>query len=189
MPENDQSLAAQAQTDSQAFAALYDRYVDRIYAYAYRKTQDAALAQDVTAVTFEKALRHIRRYEWQGTSFAAWLYRIAHNEAMSAHRRRKWLTLWHRPAASEGRGPETAVLHNEIRHERARRLHQAIATLSQRDQDVLTLRFFEELSSAEVAEVLGCSTDNVYVRLHRALKRLAQALKQQENTGEVYHAS
>ncbi|KAA3659718.1 MAG: RNA polymerase subunit sigma-70, partial [Chloroflexi bacterium] len=83
---DDEALVKQAQTDPNAFGALYDRYVDRIYAYAYRQVQEAALAQDVTAVTFEKALRHIRKYRWQGKSFCAWLYRIARNEAMSHHR-------------------------------------------------------------------------------------------------------
>lgn len=66
---DDEAPVALAQTDPEAFAALYDRYGDRIYAYAYRHVQDAVPAQDVTAVTFEKALRHIRKYRWQGKSF------------------------------------------------------------------------------------------------------------------------
>ncbi len=71
MLDNDRQLVEQAQNDPAAFAVLYDRYVDRIFAYAQRLMQDEAAAQDVTAVTFEKALRHIRRYQWQGSSFAA----------------------------------------------------------------------------------------------------------------------
>lgn len=188
MLENDPQLVAQAQADPQAFAALYDRYVDRIYAYAYRQTQDAALAQDVTAVTFEKALRHIQRFRWQGKSVVAWLYRIARNEAISQLRRRKWLTPWKgsAPQAAEaGRGPETAVLHRE----EIARLHQALRQLSSRDQDVLTLRYLEGLSSSEVAEVLDCPIDNVYVRLHRALQRLAQQLAQLEQRQEVSYVS
>jgi RNA polymerase sigma-70 factor (ECF subfamily) len=53
----------------------------------------------------------------------------------------------------------------------------AFAHLSEGDQELLTLRFFEELSSAEVAEVLGCSVQNVYLRLHRALGRLRKQLE------------
>jgi RNA polymerase sigma-70 factor (ECF subfamily) len=84
MPDiNERKLVEQAQKEPQAFAVLYDRYVARIFKYVQRQVQDEMVAQDVTAVTFEKALRHIRRYEVQDGSFSAWLYRIAHNELMS----------------------------------------------------------------------------------------------------------
>ncbi|HEX6383880.1 MAG TPA: sigma-70 family RNA polymerase sigma factor [Anaerolineae bacterium] len=179
MPEtNDQILVERAQKDPKAFAALYDRYVGRIYAYAYRQTNNEALAKDVTSATFEKALRHIRRYQWQGASFCAWLYRIARNEIIQHQRRRRFLAplLGQRPPdnghVSADRMPEAAVQRSERRQE----LQVALSRLSAQDREIVTLRFFEELSSAEVAEILGCSTDNVYVRLHRALQRLRQQL-------------
>lgn len=179
MPEtNDRILVERAQREPRAFAALYDRYVGRIYAYAYRQTNNEALAKDVTSATFEKALRHIRGYRWQGVSFCAWLYRIARNEIIQHHRRRRWLAplLGQRPDnghVSAERMPETAVQAGERRQE----LQAALARLSAQDREIVTLRFFEELSSEGVAEILGCSTDNVYVRLHRALKRLRQQLE------------
>lgn len=175
---DEQRLVEQARQDSQAFGALYDRYVDRIYAYATRQSNgDANVAQDITAATFEKALRHIQRYRWQGVSFCAWLYRIARNEAVQQQRRQRFLAPlfgWHagEAPASEMR-VEKAAQANEQRDE----LHEALARLPAKDREVITLRFFEELSSAEVAEVLNCSTAQVYVRLHRALGRLRQALE------------
>ena len=194
--DDDKALVAQAQTDPQAFAALYDRYVDRIYAYAYRQVQDATSAQDVTAVTFEKALRHIRKYRWQGKSFAAWLYRIARNEAMSHHRRQRRLLPWqsvetHANGASSKQDIETHAL-SEVetavfRNQRRRQLHHALAKLSAKDRDILSLRFFEALNSEEVAEVLNCSPNNVYVRLHRALKRLQKQLEKMDPQGEAQH--
>ena len=187
MPEtNDQILVERAQKEPQAFAALYDRYVGRIYAYAYRQTNDEALARDVTSATFEKALRHLRGYRWQGVSFCAWLYRIARNEIIQHHRRRRWLAPLLGQRADIGhvngeRMPETAVQASERRQE----LQAALARLSAQDREIVTLRFFEELSSEEVAEILDCSTDNVYVRLHRALKRLRQQLELPATLEEV----
>ena len=186
MPEtNDQILVERAQREPQAFAALYDRYVGRIYAYAYRQTNNEALARDVTSATFEKALRHIRGYRWQGVSFCAWLYRIARNEIIQHHRRRRLLAplLGQRPDNGQigGRSPEAAVQVSERRQE----LQAALARLSAQDREIVTLRFFEELSSEEVAEILACSTDNVYVRLHRALKRLRRQLELLAVTGEI----
>jgi RNA polymerase sigma-70 factor (ECF subfamily) len=170
---DEQRLVEQACQESQAFGALYDRYVDRIYAYAARQSNgDATLAQDVTAATFEKALRHIQRYRWQGVSFCAWLYRIARNELAQYHRRQRFLAPLLAWQANEAR-VEKAVQANEQRDE----LHEALARLPAKDREVITLRFFEELASAEVAEVLNCSTAQVYVRLHRALGRLRQELE------------
>ncbi len=184
MLDNDKTLIEQAKTDPVAFGKLYDLYVDRIFRYAYRQTQADALAQDVTAVTFEKALRHIQRYEWQGKSVLAWLYRIARNEAISQQRKRKWLTPWRGVGQTEPRYTETAVLYNQRRQQ----IHSALARLSAKDREIIQLRYFEELRSEEVAEVLNCSTDNVYVRLHRALKRLQAELETMGFAGEVNYA-
>lgn len=166
-PETERALVEQAKGDPQAFALLYDHYVERIYTFLYRRCGDADVAQEITAVTFEKVLRHLPGYRWQGTGFCAWLYRIARNALVSHQRRRRFLTLL-RPNQVSACNVEWLVESNE----QTELLHSALRTLSEADREILILRFFEELSSAEVAEVLGCSADNVYVRLHRALKRL-----------------
>lgn len=173
MLDNDQSLVLQAQHDLQAFGRLYDLYVDRLFRYAYRQMGDEALAQEVTAVAFEKALHHIQEYEPRGVSFLAWLYRIARNEAISLHRKRKWLAPWRIIGQTEPRVTETAVQRQQEFHQ----LHQALARLSAKDREIIQLRYFEELASEEVAAVLDCSVDNVYVRLHRALKKLEGQLQ------------
>ena len=124
MPEiNEQRLVERAQSEPQAFAALYDHYMARIFKYVYRR---------------QKFLLPL-----------------------------KWLG-W-----TEGRGAETAV----AQREQQSHLHDALAQLSDKDRDIISLRYFEELSSEEVAEILGCSTQNVYLRLHRALGRLRQQLE------------
>jgi RNA polymerase sigma-70 factor (ECF subfamily) len=74
---------------------------------------------------------------------------------------------------TEGRGAETAVAQREQQSQ----LHTALAQLSAKDRDIISLRYFEDLSSEEVAEILGCSRQNVYLRLHRALGRLRQQLE------------
>ncbi len=181
MLDNDEHLIAQARINPNAFGKIYDQYVDRIYRYAYRLLLDEAWAQDVTAVTFEKALRHIQSYEWQGKSALAWLYRIARNEAISQQRKRKWLTPWKRTITTEMRFTETAVLQDQHRQE----IHQALQQLSVKEREVIQLRYFEALTGEEVAEVLDCSTNNAYVRLHRALKKLQIELEAMGVTGEI----
>lgn len=170
MSADEPELIQRAQRDPRAFGPLYDRYVRRIHAFVYRRTGDGTLAQDVTSATFEKALQSLPRYRWRGVSFGAWLYRIARNEIVQAYRRDRTPTTlldWQvldAPAAPGLNGHADA-------------LHTAFAVLPDADREVLTLRFFEDLDSAEVAEVLGVSVSAVYVRVHRALKRLRTELE------------
>lgn len=180
MYADEPELVRRAQRDPGAFGPLYDRYVRRIYAFACRRTGDPALAQDVTSATFEKALRSLPRFRWQGVSFGAWLYRIARNEIVQAYRRdrlRTPLLDWQvldEQAAPGLNGRDDA-------------LHAAFALLPDADREVLTLRFFEDLNSAEVAEVLSVSVSAVYVRVHRALRRLRGELEKLEQL-EADHA-
>jgi RNA polymerase sigma-70 factor (ECF subfamily) len=164
-------LVQQAKQDPTAFGQLYDRYVDRIYAYAQRETGDTATAQDVVSATFEKALQNLPQYEWRGTSFGAWLYKIARNEIRMQYRRQKWFA-----PLLDRFFSDVNVEHAVQQQEQEDSVLHALKRLSARDQEVLRLHFFEELSHAEISEVLNCSTRNVAVRLHRALKRLRRKL-------------
>ncbi|MFZ0545494.1 MAG: sigma-70 family RNA polymerase sigma factor [Candidatus Promineifilaceae bacterium] len=179
--ENEAQLVQQAKHDPQAFATLYDHYVERIYAYAQRETGDTAVAQDIVSATFEKALKNLPRYEWRGISFGAWLYKIARSEiAMHYRSQNRFLPLIGRFLSPQR--VETTIQQWEQDAE----LHLALNKLSKRDQEILRLSFFEELSHDEIGEVLNCSTRNVAVRLHRALKRLRKQLAKQTSEVVVY---
>jgi RNA polymerase sigma-70 factor (ECF subfamily) len=169
---DDETLIRQAQNDPQAFACLYDRYVDRIYTYVLRRTNDDAVAQDVTSATFEKALRHLRQFRWQGKSVCAWLYRIARNEAISIHRKQKFLT-----ALSIGH-PFSQQTEQEIENrQQVNELQRGLNRLSETDREVLMLRFYEGLSNEDVATILRCSVNTLYARTHRALGRLKKEVE------------
>ncbi len=183
------ALVERAKSDSAAFGALYNRYVERIYGYALRETRDVATAEDITAATFENALRHIRRFRWGEMGLAPWLYRIARNQIIQHYRRNKRLsplttsegTDAPERGAAEARPIESAVLSGE----RDRDLREAMDRLSRNDRDVLTLRFLEQLPTEEVAQILDCSRDTVYVRLHRALGRLRGHLEMDDSTTDL----
>lgn len=178
LESSERLLVEQAKHDRQAFARLYDRYVDAIYAYVYQRTCDVQLAEDVTAETFEKALRHIGRFRWRGVSFGAWLYRIAGNTLTSHYRRQRFLLPWVREACSNDADddPENCAEAGE----RAAALRTAYASLPERDRRIIGLRILSDLPTAEVAEILGCSPQNVYLCLHRALRRLRERFLQWE---------
>jgi len=184
MHNDEPALIARAQRNPQAFGPLYDRYVDRIYAYVQREVQNRALAQDIVSITFEKALKALPRYRWRGTSFGAWLYQIARNEIRMYYRRRKWLT----PLLD--RFKSTFNVEQQVQRSQEQDVVvQAMQRLSTADQELLRLRYYEDLSNPEIAEVLNKSSGAVAVALHRALKRLRQQLETQEQEAVDYAKS
>ncbi len=170
-------LVERARNDRHAFAALYDRYHDRIYNYVLRRTANAELARDLTADTFVQVLRKLWTFRFRGIPFSAWLYRVAANEVNRFYRRRRgrcWLPL------EEGAGRESAALREEAReverrlqaHADFQEVQTLISRLGARYQEVVCLRFFEELTIEQIAEVLGKPPGTVKSLLHRALGQL-----------------
>lgn len=166
------ALILRARTEPDAFAVLYERHVDRIFAFVRRRTSDEALAQDITADTFEKALQHLRRHDWREGAFAAWLYRIALNQLRQHFRRRQPLPL----EFMNNRGPDP-VEDQVIGGERDRSLLSALGCLAPSDQQLLGLRYLDGLTAPEIALVLGLRPSNVHLRIHRALRRLRRFLE------------
>jgi len=85
--EAEQRLVQSSQRDPRRFAQLYDRYFDRIYAFALTRTGNRAAAEDVTADTFRQAFENLSRFQWRGVPFSAWLFRIAANAAADYYQR------------------------------------------------------------------------------------------------------
>jgi RNA polymerase sigma-70 factor (ECF subfamily) len=177
--EEERALVERAKSQADAFEELYTRYYGKIFSFAYRRLHSRELAEDITADVFMKALDALPRFTWQGVSVSAWLYRIANNR-ITDHFRRK---------GQSGKGVlniddvKTLVDERPLAEDRIlaslrrREVEEAISKLSEQDQLVVTLIFYEELSSPEVAQVMGISTNLVYVRLHRALKRMRRVLE------------
>jgi RNA polymerase sigma-70 factor, ECF subfamily len=165
-----------AQADKAAFATLYGRYLDRVYGYAFYQLGDHHDAEDATERIFLAALRAIPGFRDQGSTFRAWLFRIAHNSIANAHRtrsRRRSDPLpdgFERPA-TDADPAGLVVLADELREVRA-----AIAHMPDDRRQVILLRFVDDLSTAEIAEVLDRSPGAVRVLLHRSLRDLAARL-------------
>jgi RNA polymerase sigma-70 factor (ECF subfamily) len=169
-----------AQADPAQFVALYERYVERIYAYVQRQTQDEPTTQDIVATTFAQALQHLPKYRWRGVSFGAWLYKIARNEIRRHYHHGRLLAPLTEWLPSNHNVEQVVQKQNQVHF-----LRQAMSRLSARDQEVLQLHYDEELSHSEMGTVLGCSSRNVAVRLHRAIQRLRQQVETMEATKDA----
>jgi RNA polymerase sigma-70 factor (ECF subfamily) len=179
-PDGDPDLPAvrAAQADRAEFAQLYRRYLDRVYTYAFYQLGDHHDAEDATERTFLAALAALPSFRDQGSTFRAWLFRIAHNTVANAHRtraRRRWQPF---PAGFERAAPNADPAGLVARADEVREVLRALATLPEERRQVVLLRFADGLSSAEIGEVLGRSPGAVRVLLHRALRELADRLSQ-----------
>ncbi|MBI3537822.1 MAG: sigma-70 family RNA polymerase sigma factor [Chloroflexi bacterium] len=157
-----------AQTSAQGFGELFDLHYERIYAYAYRRVGARQAAEDIAASVFEDAFKGIQKFRWQNKPIAAWLYKIAARRIADFFRARVTDELREDVKTREGFADQV----NEQTSLRA-----ALEKLSGNDQEIIRLTFFDELETAEIAALLNCSANNVYVRVHRALKRLKEELK------------
>lgn len=174
----EQELLARAQANAAGFGELFDRYYDRVYAYAYRRVGARAAADDIAACTFEDALRGIRRLRWRGKPVIAWLYKIASRRVADYYRRgdHGMASLDLVVDADPQPGPDASL----ERAERQAAVRVGFARLNTRDQEIIRLMYFDELDAAQTAAILNCTTNSVYVRLHRALKRLQVVLEEGE---------
>ena len=175
----DPDLAAvlAAQRNPADFAALYHRYLDAVYSYAFYQLGDHHDAEDATARTFLAALRAIGLFRDEGASFRAWLFRIARNTIRNAHRtraRRRTEPMEAMPLEPPAPDADPAGL--ALRAEEARRIRAAVAALPDDRRQVVLLRFADGLSAREIGQVLDRSEGAVRVLLHRALKDLAGQL-------------
>lgn len=169
----DDALVSAAQADASAFAGVYERYYPRVYRYLAAKAATPEEAADLTQAVFLKAFHGLSSYRPGATPFASWLFRIARNTAVDAHRRRRPSTPLDAVAgfepAAEGT-PEAETL----RAERLRELRAAIATLEPSKRDLLALRYAGGLTAAEIAPLVGKSPEAVKKQLQRTLQQLKE---------------
>jgi RNA polymerase sigma-70 factor, ECF subfamily len=185
--DRDRPLVEAARRDPSAFEPLYRRYLAQVYSYAYYELGDHHDAEDATERTFLLALTNLGRFEERAqpadgegaSTFRVWLFRIARNVVANQRRSRR-------------RRPEepleaAAVVHDplDVEGDAAARAEAATAwaavgRLAGDRRRAVVLRFVEEMSTAEIAGVLGRSEGAVRVLIHRALRSVARDLTGRE---------
>ena len=165
--EEERQLILAAQRDQAAFAPLYERYVDQIFAYIYTLTRNRELAEDVTAATFAKGLEELPRFEWRGVPYSSWLYRVASNLVARQRRRPGWIELSPSMASDD-----PSPLEEVERLDRAEEVRAAVRALPDDQRQAVALRFAGEMHNREIAEIMGRSEGAVKLLTFRALTTL-----------------
>jgi len=168
------ALVRLAQADAQAFGALYDRYVQRVFRYCYYRTNNAADAEDLTAQIFLAALEALPRYRQDG-HFAAWLFSIARKKVADLHRRTPYAT----QSLDESNLPpiHTDLAVDVETSQRRECLLKLIQALAEEERELVHLRYVAELSFAEIAKALQKNEEAVKKNLYRLIARLKSRLE------------
>jgi RNA polymerase sigma-70 factor (ECF subfamily) len=153
---------------SVSFAATAEEHLDDVYGYLVYLTRDRSLAEDLTADTFEKALRLWKRFDPSRASARTWLCQIARTTALD------WFRSEERRQKREERAAAPEAVEAAFAHGLAPDIEAALAELSAGEREVIALRVLLDLDGDEAGRVLGISPTAVSTRLSRALKKLEE---------------
>lgn len=172
--DNPNELVQKAQKgDKDAFGQIYKLYYRKIYRWCRINLASAPAAEDIAQETFLKAWHALPSFSYgAGSSIQAFLFKIARNNLIDLSRKKKELAL------DEAFEIESE---NDIEEELDRKnnietVQKALSKLNEENRHMVILRFFEEMSNKEIAEVVGSNEGTVRVRLHRILKKLKEII-------------
>ena len=161
-------LIEAAQQDHARFADLYEMNFERVYAYIVKRVRDRAEAEDLTSEVFHQALANLKRFEWRGIPFAAWLFRIAANLISD-----RWQRSGREVPGDSGVLENAQASPAEIEEvERRATLFRLVETLPAEQKRVVVLRFVEQKSIKEVAKAIRKTEGAVKQLQFRALSNL-----------------
>jgi RNA polymerase sigma-70 factor (ECF subfamily) len=162
-------LIEAAKRDPARFAELYSRNFRVVYAYVARRTASREEAEDITSEVFHHALANLKRFEWRGAPFAAWLIRIASNAVAD-----RW-----KLQAREAADPPVEELSDPSMEgvERQAALFQLVDRLPQDQRRVIVMRFAEQKSIRETAQELKRTEGAIKQLQFRALEKLRASLE------------
>ena len=162
--------------DPEAFARLYDAYMDRVYRFMLLRVSDSQTAEDLASQVFLKAWEHLDRYEIRGLSFAAWLFKIARNLVIDHYRTKKEAASLDADDAAEPVSLRT--VHGDIEQQlQAEELRSALNRLTEEQKAAVTLKYIEGFTTEEIAQVMGKREGAVRALQMRGLQALAEIIE------------
>ena len=171
-------LAIRAVTDEAAFVELYNEFFPVVYRFLLSKSKNGEVADEAISRTFLNMYAHLGEYDESRGAFSTWLFRIAVNELRMIFRamQRSLDTAWDEgfdPPAPEHEDPEARALDRERNEE----LRQALLKLSERDRRIITMTYWLDMKSEEIAAELDMKPNSVRVALKRARAELREYLE------------
>ncbi len=168
-------LIQEAQKNPARFRPLYEKYYVPIFRFVLKRVGEEDLAADITSQVFLKAMKKIGKYEYRGVPFSAWLYRIASNEVTQHFRQ-----------SSKNRVVSISDNHlsglvdesySDNFEEQKKIMISMLSDLKESDLIMIELRFFEQRSFKEIADILDMTESNAKVKTYRIIERMKKKVR------------
>jgi len=162
-------------------AELFEYYYPRIYNYLRYRLSSVEDVEDLIGAIFERAYAHQYRFDSSKGAFSTWLFRIARNMLVDHYRQRQRRSTWETGAeipadlVAPEPSPEAQVIH----HEALITMLRCLERLSERDREIISLKFAGKLRNTEISEIMEMREKTVSVVLLRAVRRLRQEMEQE----------
>lgn len=191
--ENEEVIVLEAKTNPDAFGRLYDMYYQPIFAFVLSRIGNVEVSKDVCSETFFQALKNISKYKPKGKPFKAWLFAIAVAQVGNYFRKRARflsVTIDECPdlVAADVFQPDLSAVEDEKEMEirsQVVKLRRLMGQLNQKQQTVLSLRYFSHMNVPEIAQVMKMKEGTVKSHIHRAIKKL-HVLMTEEDLKQEY---
>lgn len=169
-------LVRRARVDARAFEALYDHYFPRVYNYVYFRVQERAPADDLVSTIFMRALDRLDTFDEQRGSFGVWLFGIAHHALVDHYRSAARSSTLPLERAEQVADSLPSVEQGLDREEQWEAILGQVARLSDREQEIIGLKFGAGLTNRKIAKLMGLGENHVAVILYRGMRRLRREL-------------
>jgi RNA polymerase sigma factor (sigma-70 family) len=171
-----------------AFSNIVDRHKNRAYNLAFRICGNHEEAEEITQDSFLKAYRSLSGFKMK-SSFATWLYRIVYNTAVSHVRSRKIRVLSLEDFPADAADFLSAGISDEEadRDYRNSLVNFALQKITEEERGLISLYYFDEMSTDEISDVTGISRSNIKVKLFRARQKMLEIIEKVEKKKLIYH--
>lgn len=163
------------------FDLIYKAYHQKVYDFVLKRVSDRHTAEDLTSAIFEKIVKAIDDFQWQGITVSAWIFRVARNAVIDYYRKsnkdKGRISLDKVSNFIESKG-ESALEVLEEREDQVM-LYNAIREFKDEDQYLIYYKYFEDLNNKKIAELMEMSETNIGTRLHRIRKKLKVLINKQ----------
>lgn len=179
-PKTEKRIIEKSRKNIEEFAPIYRHYNKHIKKFFLYRVSGSEMAEELTSITFEKALKGLDNFQWQGVSFSSWLYRIARNTLIDHYRKKDKrdktspIEVGHHLPSKES-SPEE-MIETMFAEEK---LYEIIKQLPPREQEIIYLKFFDGYTNKIIAQITDLSETNVGTIVYRTIKKLR----------EMYHKS
>ncbi|BCX15819.1 MAG: ECF subfamily RNA polymerase sigma factor [Candidatus Parcubacteria bacterium] len=181
LDQDEEVLVKQAiEGDAKAFGLIYDKYQPSIFRFIYLKVGHREEAEDLTHQTFLSAWQSIGEFQQRNLPISSWLYRIARNKVIDYYRTRKMTLELEKNDQESEENLATNPFESLSQKMSLEIVEKALRLLPPHYQDVLIMRFVEEMSYKEISQVIGKSQGLIRVIQFRALKKIKKIIEENE---------